>query len=119
MTNPPCFDIISSYELLKGVTAHQTEMEKAAQCATVRGAGPVYLPVPARALTLTAVNDTLLPLDDGTMPARLGGELYVPYSVFTMLGVSASQEGGVLSLSANGGNAQLLPRRGDMYTTRT
>ena len=59
-------------------------------------------PVPARALTLTAVNDTLLPLDDGTMPARLGGELYVPYSVFTMLGVSASQEGGVLSLSANG-----------------
>ncbi len=81
----------------------------------MRGAGPVYLPVPARALTLTAVNDTLLPLDDGTMPARLGGELYVPYSVFTMLGVSASQEGGVLSLSANGETLSFSPTRGYVY----
>ena len=38
----------------------------------------LMLPAPARALTLTAVNDTLLPLDDSTMPQRLGGELYVP-----------------------------------------
>lgn len=72
-------------------------------------------PVPARALTLTAVNDTLLPLDDGTMPARLGGELYVPYSVFTMLGVSASQEGGVLSLSANGETLSFSPDEGYVY----
>ncbi len=39
------------------------------------------------------------------MPARLGGEPYVPYSVFTTLGVSASENDGVLDLSANGRNA--------------
>ena len=50
----------------------------------------LMLPAPARALTLTAVNDTLLPLDDSTMPQRLGGELYVPYSVISTLGVSSS-----------------------------
>ena len=49
----------------------------------------LMMPAPARALTLTAVNDTLLPLDDSTMPQRLGGELYQPYSVFYSLGVSS------------------------------
>nr|WP_297172753.1 polysaccharide deacetylase family protein [uncultured Agathobaculum sp.] len=60
------------------------------------------LPAPAGAVTLTAVNDTLLPLSDSTMPTRMGGELYVPYSVFVSLGVSAMSEGSVLSLRANG-----------------
>ncbi len=48
-------------------------------CAGVLALG---IPAPARALTLTAVNDSILPLSDSTMPARLGGEIYVPYSVF-------------------------------------
>ena len=61
-----------------------------------------FLPAPAHAVTLTAINDSILPLDESTMPARLGGETYVPYSVFTTLGVSASENDGVLDLSANG-----------------
>ena len=60
------------------------------------------MPAPAGAVTLTAVNDTLLPLSDSTMPTRMGGELYVPYSVFVSLGVSAVREDSVLSLRANG-----------------
>lgn len=75
----------------------------------------LLLPVPARALTLTAVNDTLLPLSDGTMPARLGGELYVPYSVFSSLGVSASSESGVLNLSANGETLSFSTAEGYVY----
>ena len=69
-----------------------------------------FLPAPAHAVTLTAINDSILPLDESTMPARLGGETYVPYSVFTTLGVSASENDGVLDLSANGKrrNAQLF-----------
>ena len=58
-----------------------------------------FLPAPAHAVTLTAINDSILPLDESTMPARLGGETYVPYSVFTTLGVSASENDGVLDLS--------------------
>ena len=43
------------------------------------------LPAQARAVTLTAVNDTLLPLNEGTMPARLGGEMYaVSYTHLTL-----------------------------------
>ena len=60
------------------------------------------LPAPAHAVTLTAVNDTLLPIDESTMPARMGGELYVPYSVFSSLGVSTYSEDSVLNMSANG-----------------
>ena len=60
------------------------------------------LPAPARAVTLTAVNDTLLPIDESTMPARMGGELYVPYSVFSSLGVRTYSEDSVLNMSANG-----------------
>ncbi|MDY3617485.1 hypothetical protein [Agathobaculum sp.] len=73
------------------------------------------LPGSARALTLTAVNDTLLPLSDATMPSRLGGELYVPYSVFTSLGVSASSEDNVLSLSSGGETLSFSPDEGYVY----
>lgn len=75
----------------------------------------VALPAPARALTLTAVNDTLLPLSDSTMPARLGGELYVPYSVFSSLGVSASSDSGVLNLSASGETLSFSTEEGYVY----
>lgn len=75
----------------------------------------VVLPAPARALTLTAVNDTLLPLSDSTMPARLGGELYVPYNVFSSLGVSASSDGSVLNLSANGQTLSFATDEGYVY----
>lgn len=75
----------------------------------------VILPEPARALTLTAVNDTLLPLSDSTMPARLGGELYVPYSVFSSLGVSASSEDNVLNLSYGGETLSFSTAEGYVY----
>ncbi len=45
--------------------------------------------VSAATITLTAVNDQLLPLTDSTMPTRRNGELYVPYTVFAgTLGVN-------------------------------
>lgn len=75
----------------------------------------VILPEPARALTLTAVNDTLLPLSDSTMPARLGGELYVPYSVFSSLGVSASSEDNVLNLSYGAETLSFSTAEGYVY----
>lgn len=74
-----------------------------------------FLPRTAHAVTLTAVNDTILPLDESTMPARLGGEMYVPYSVFTSLGVSASSSGGVLDLSANGETLSFSTEEGYVY----
>ena len=74
-----------------------------------------FLPAPAHAVTLTAVNDSILPLDESTMPARLGGETYVPYSVFTTLGVSASENDGVLDLSANGETLSFSPDEGYVY----
>ncbi|MCQ5128049.1 polysaccharide deacetylase family protein [Butyricicoccus faecihominis] len=73
------------------------------------------LPPSAGALTLTAVNDTLLPVSEGTMPARLGGELYVPYDVFTQLGVSSSSEEGVLNLSSGGETLSFSPDEGYVY----
>lgn len=76
----------------------------------------VWLPAPAHAVTLTAVNDTLLPLSDSTMPTRMGGELYVPYSVFSSLGVSASSsEDGVLSMSAAGETLSFSTAEGYVY----
>ena len=74
-----------------------------------------FLPAPAHAVTLTAINDSILPLDESTMPARLGGETYVPYSVFTTLGVSASENDGVLDLSANGETLSFSPDEGYVY----
>ena len=67
------------------------------------------------AVTLTAVNGTLLPLDDSTMPTRMGGELYVPYSVFSSLGVSSSSEGSVLNMSANGETLSFSLDEGYVY----
>ena len=75
----------------------------------------VILSEPARALTLTAVNDTLLPLSDSTMPTRLGGELYVPYSVFSSLGVSTSSEDNVLNLSYGGETLSFSTAEGYVY----
>ena len=74
-----------------------------------------FLPAPAHAVTLTAVNDSILPLDESTMPARLGGETYVPYSVFTTLGVSASENDGVLDLSANDETLSFSTAEGYVY----
>lgn len=73
------------------------------------------LPLPAGAVTLTAVNDTLLPLEDSTMPARMGGEYYVPYSVFSSLGVSSASEGSVLNMSANGETLSFSLNEGYVY----
>src|SRR5699024_9140104 len=73
------------------------------------------MPMPAGAVTLTAVNDTLLPLEDSTMPTRMGGEYYVPYSVFSTLGVSASSEESVLSMSANGETLSFSLNEGYVY----
>ena len=79
-------------------------------CAGVLALG---IPAPSRALTLTAVNDSILPLSDSTMPARLGGEIYVPYSVFSQLGVSASSSDGLEFswLLFNGLNTRAFYRR--------
>ena len=49
------------------------------------------------------------------MPARLGGELYVPYGVFTRLGVAASSSDGVLELSGNGVTLSFSPDEGYVY----
>ena len=68
-----------------------------------------FLPAPAHAVTLTAINDSILPLDESTMPARLGGETYVPYSV------SASENDGVLDLSANGETLSFSTAEGYVY----
>lgn len=55
----------------------------------------------AKSVTLTAVNDSFLPLSDGTMPTRQNGGFYVPYSVFSGgLGVHATYREQVLTLSA-------------------
>ena len=66
-------------------------------------------------MTLTAVNDTLLPLSDSTMPTRLGGELYVPYNVFSSLGVSTSSEDNVLNLSYGGDTLSFSTAEGYVY----
>ncbi len=44
----------------------------------------------AQDITLTAVNDSFLPLSSSTMPVRRNGDLYVPYSVFQNIGLNAS-----------------------------
>ncbi len=64
---------------------------------------------------MTAVNDTLLPLSDSTMPARLGGELYVPYEVFSNLGVATSNEDGLLRMLSNGELLNFSTSEGYVY----
>lgn len=111
VTNPLRFGIICSYELLKGVSAYQ----KIISCVLCAALLLTFLPAPAHAVTLTAINDSILPLDESTMPARLGGETYVPYSVFTTLGVSASENDGVLDLSANDETLSFSTAEGYVY----
>ncbi len=72
-------------------------------------------PIHAGAITLTAVNDTLLPLSDSTMPTRLGGELYVPYDVFSRIGVATSNEGGVLQMLFDGELLNFSTSEGYVY----
>lgn len=60
----------------------------------------------AQEIILTAVNDQFLTLSDSTMPTRISGEMYAPYTVFTgTLGVSATysaaQKTLILSHQAN------------------
>lgn len=75
----------------------------------------MIFPISAGALTLTAVNDTLLPLSDSTMPARLGGELYVPYGVFGSLGASSSYADDTLSMSGGGETLTFSLAEGYVY----
>ena len=93
----------------------KTKLKKALTALLCAALVLALLPAPARALTLTAVNDTILPVSDSTMPARLGGELYVPYGVFTRLGVAASSSDGVLELSGNGVTLSFSPDEGYVY----
>lgn len=67
---------------------------------------------------LTAINDSFLPLSASTMPVRVGGTQYVPYSVFTgTLGVSASYSSADQSLTLSAGATSLLFQldRGTVY----
>ena len=93
----------------------KTKLKKALTALLCAALVLALLPAPARALTLTAVNDAILPVSDSTMPARLGGELYVPYGVFTRLGVAASSSDGVLELSGNGVTLSFSPDEGYVY----
>ncbi len=89
---------------------------KKALCTLVCAALIITLsPVHAGALTLTVVNSSLLPLSDSTMPVRLGGEMYVPYAVFSKLGVRAYNEGDVLQLTYGGEYLSFSTSEGYVY----
>ncbi len=47
--------------------------------------GAVVIAAPS--LTITAANDAFLPLSSSYMPTRIGGEYFVPYSVFSTGGL--------------------------------
>lgn len=62
----------------------------------------------APSVTLTAINDSFLPLSASTMPERRGGTQYVPYSVFSgTLGVSGSYNSADQTLSMSSGSTVL------------
>ncbi len=63
----------------------------------------------APSLTITAVNDTFLPLNSAYMPSRIGGEYCVPYAVFSSggLGVRASYDSGQQMLTFSSGSRTL------------
>ncbi len=62
----------------------------------------------APSVTLTAVNDSFLPLSAATMPERRGGTQYVPYSVFSgTLGISGSYNSADETLSMSSGSTVL------------
>lgn len=69
-------------------------------------------------ITLTAVNDSFLPLSSSTMPVRRGGAQYVPYSVFSgTLGISGaySSSDQVLTLSNGETSLRFDLSRGTVY----
>ena len=69
-------------------------------------------------ITLTAVNDSFLPLSSSTMPVRRGGAQYVPYSVFSgTLGISGSYNSSdqVLTLSNGETSLRFDLSRGTVY----
>ena len=62
----------------------------------------------ANDITLTAVNDSFLPLSASTMPTRRGGAQYVPYSVFSgTLGISGSYSSSEQTLTLSNGETSL------------
>lgn len=66
------------------------------------------VPSSAATVTLTAVNDTFLPLSSSTMPIRRSGDIYVPYSVFTgTLGLRAYYDAQQQTLVLQGTNTTL------------
>ena len=73
----------------------------------------------APALTITAVNDSFLPLSSSYMPTRIGGEYFVPYAVFSSggIGVRSSYDGGqqMLVLSSGGRSLTYLIAQGYVY----
>lgn len=72
----------------------------------------------APSVTLTAVNDSFLPLSASTMPTRVGGAQYVPYTVFTgALGVSASYSAAehILTLSSGATSLRFGMDTGTVY----
>lgn len=73
------------------------------------------LPDHAHAVTLTAVNETLLPLSDDTMPVRMGGELYAPYAVFDAVTDTATYDNGKVTLSSGENVLVFSPDEGTVY----
>lgn len=71
----------------------------------------------APSLTVTAVNDTLLPLSSSYLPTRVGGEYYVPYAVFGNVGVRSSYDSSqqMLVLSAGERSLTFLIAQGYVY----
>lgn len=62
----------------------------------------------ANDITLTAVNDSFLPLSSSSMPTRRGGAQYVPYSVFSgTLGISGSYASSDQTLTLSNGETSL------------
>lgn len=62
----------------------------------------------ATSVTLTAVNDSFLPLSASTMPERRGGTQYVPYSVFSgTLGISGTYNSADQTLIMSSGSTVL------------
>lgn len=77
------------------------------------------LPLHASASTivLTAVNDEFLPLSVSTMPTKMSGEWYAPYTVFASFGIAASQQeqGDVLILQGESWSLTFSLSQGYVY----
>lgn len=70
----------------------------------------LFAPMPALAAELyfTSVNDNCLPLTADTMPMRLGGTIYVPYSVFDSRTTGVDLEGLLSSYNRTNGRTVTL-----------